>query len=150
MLAIGDQLPKVSAPNQDGKEIHLQDFIGNKLVVFFYPKAMTPGCTAEACNISENYETIQAEGYTVVGVSADSIEKQKKFHDKYQLKYDLLADEEKKVINAFGVWGVKKMYGREYEGIYRTTFLFNEKGECSEVIKKVKTKDATNQIVNTK
>ncbi len=147
MLEVGDKLPDVSAPNQDGKQIHLKDFIGKKLVVFFYPKAMTPGCTAEVCNINENYNRLLQNGYSVLGVSADSVEKQKKFHDKYELQYDLLADENKEVIHAFGVWGIKKMYGREYEGIYRSTFLFDENGNCVEVIKKVKTKEATSQIL---
>ncbi len=147
MLALGDSIPEVSAPNQDGKEINLKDFVGKKLVVFFYPKAMTPGCTAEACNLNENYDRLLAEGFEVLGVSADSVARQKKFHEKYDLQYDLLADEEKMVIKAFGVWGTKKMYGREYEGIFRTTFLFDEKGICSEVISKVKTKEATSQIL---
>ncbi len=147
MLAVGDQLPDVSAPNQDGAEIKLKSFEGKKLVVFFYPKALTPGCTAEVCNINDNYDRFLAQGFEVLGVSADSIDKQKKFHDKYDLQYDLLVDEDKKVINAFGVWGTKKMYGREYEGIYRTTFIFDEKSICTEVIQKVKTKEAANQIL---
>ncbi|TYP74952.1 thioredoxin-dependent thiol peroxidase [Aquimarina intermedia] len=146
-LKEGDKAPDFSALDQDGNTITLQDFKNKKLVVFFYPKASTPGCTAEACNLKDNYETFKAQGYEILGVSADSAKRQQNFKNKYELPYPLLADEEKEVINAFGVWGPKKFMGKEYEGIYRTTFVIDEKGIIEEVILKVKTKDHTAQIL---
>lgn len=147
MLQVGDKLPDLSAPNQDGEIIYLKQFIGQKLVVFFYPKANTSGCTLEVNSLNDNFSQFAQQGYQIIGVSADSVAQQKKFHDNNHLQFNLLADETKTIITAFGVWGKKKMYGREYEGIYRTTFLFDEKGICTEVIEKVKTKEAASQIL---
>ncbi|HEA28784.1 MAG TPA: thioredoxin-dependent thiol peroxidase, partial [Leeuwenhoekiella sp.] len=114
---------------------------------FFYPKASTPGCTAEACNLRDNYKTLQNAGYAILGVSADSQKKQTNFKEKYEFPFPLLADEDKKVIETFGVWGPKKFMGKEYEGINRTTFLIDEKGKVERVISKVKTKDHAAQIL---
>ena len=146
-LKIGDKAPDFKVINQDEKLISLDDFKGKKLVLFFYPKASTPGCTAEACNLNENYERLQAQGYEVLGVSADSPKRQSNFRNKYEFTYDLLADEEKEVINAYGVWGPKKFMGKEYDGIHRTTFIIDENGLITDVISKVKTKEHTNQIL---
>lgn len=146
-LQTGDQAPNFSAKDQDGNLHSLEDYKGKKLVVFFYPKASTPGCTAEACNLRDNYEALQEKGYELIGVSADSPRRQKNFQEKYDLPFPLLADESKEVIEAFGVWGPKKNFGREYEGIHRTTFLIDEEGKIEDVIKKVKTKDHAAQIL---
>lgn len=146
-LQTGDQAPNFSAKDQDGNLHSLEDYKGKKLVVFFYPKASTPGCTAEACNLRDNYEALQEKGYELLGVSADSPRRQKNFQEKYDLPFPLLADESKEVIEAFGVWGPKKNFGREYEGIHRTTFLIDEEGKIEDVIKKVKTKDHAAQIL---
>lgn len=146
-LNAGDKAPDFSAEDQDGNIINLSDFQGKKLVLFFYPKASTPGCTAEACNLRDNWEQFQKKGYEIVGVSADSKEKQKKFKEKYKLPFPLLADEDKKVINAFGVWGPKKFMGKEYDGIHRTTFVIDEEGNIEDVIGKVKTKEHAEQIL---
>ncbi|WP_108867216.1 thioredoxin-dependent thiol peroxidase [Aquimarina aquimarini] len=146
-LKIGDKAPDFTALDQEGNTITLADYKGKKLVVFFYPKASTPGCTAEACNLRDNYQTFQNQGYEVIGVSADSAKRQLNFKNKNELPYSLLADEDKKVIEAFGVWGPKKFMGREYDGIHRTTFVIDEKGIITEVIGKVKTKDHTAQIL---
>lgn len=146
-LKEGDKAPQFSAKDQDGNIHKLEDYKGKKLVVFFYPKASTPGCTAEACNLRDNWKQFQAEGYEILGVSADSEKRQQNFKNKYELPFPLLADEDKEVINAFGVWGPKKFMGKEYEGIHRTTFVIDEKGVISEVISKVKTKDHAAQIL---
>jgi len=146
-LKVGDKAPNFSALDQDGNTVTLDQYEGKKLVVFFYPKASTPGCTAEACNLKDNYQTFLAQGYDILGVSADSAKRQQNFKNKYELPYPLLADEDKKVIEAFGVWGPKKFMGKEYDGIHRTTFVIDEKGILSEVITKVKTKDHTAQIL---
>ena len=127
-LKIGDKAPAFSATDQHGKTIQLSDFKGKKVVLFFYPKASTPGCTVEACNLRDNYQTFLSKGYDVVGVSADSIKRQLNFSNKQELPYSLLADEEKTVIMAYGVWGPKKFMGREYDGIHRTTFVIDENG----------------------
>ncbi|WGK64189.1 thioredoxin-dependent thiol peroxidase [Croceiramulus getboli] len=148
MLKEGDQAPQFTAINQDGETVTMDDYQGKKLVVFFYPKASTPGCTAEACNLRDNYKTLQAQGYELLGVSADSPKRQKNFQEKYELPFPLLADEDRTVIEAFGVWGPKKFMGKEYDGIHRTTFLINAQGEIEEVIRKVKTKDHAAQILN--
>jgi peroxiredoxin Q/BCP len=126
----------------------LQDYLGKKLVLFFYPKASTPGCTAEACDLRDNYQTFLSRGYDVLGVSADSAKRQENFKNKYELPFPLLADEDKVVINAFGVWGPKKFMGKEYDGIHRTTFIINENGIINEVISKVKTKAHAEQILS--
>ena len=146
-LNIGDKAPDFTALDQDGNSITLGDFKGKKLVVFFYPKASTPGCTAEACNLNDNYERFKAKGYEILGVSADSAKRQANFKAKYNFKYPLLADEDKAVIEAFGVWGPKKFMGKTYDGIHRTTFVIDENGVLEDVITKVKTKAHTDQIL---
>ncbi|MGY6647614.1 thioredoxin-dependent thiol peroxidase [Wenyingzhuangia sp. IMCC45574] len=147
MLKVGDKAPNFEAVNQHGDTVKLSDFAGKKLVVFFYPKASTPGCTVEACNLRDNYQTFLAQNYEVIGVSADSIKRQSNFATKQELPFSLLADEDKKVIEAFGVWGPKKFMGKEYDGIHRTTFIIDENSEIIEVIAKVKTKEHTAQIL---
>ena len=139
-LKVGDAAPQFSAKDQDGNVHELSDYKGKKLVVFFYPKASTPGCTAEACNLRDNWEVFQEKGYEILGVSADSAKRQTNFKNKHELPFPLLADEDKEVINAFGVWGPKKFMGKEYDGIHRTTFIIDEEGKIEEVIGKVKTK----------
>ena len=147
-LKAGDNAPKFEAKDQDGNTIKLSDYSGKKAVLFFYPKASTPGCTAEACDLRDNYQTFLARGYDVLGVSADSAKRQANFKNKYELPFPLLADEDKEVIKAFGVWGPKKFMGKEYDGIHRTTFIIDENGVIEEVIAKVKTKAHTAQILN--
>ncbi len=146
-LKAGDKAPNFEALDQNGNTIKLSDFKGKKLVLFFYPKASTPGCTMEACNLRDNYQMFLAKGYDVLGVSADSAKRQQNFIEKNNLPYPLLADENKKVIAAYGVWGPKKFMGREFDGIHRVTFIINENGIIDEVITKVKTKEHTSQIL---
>lgn len=146
-LGKGDKAPHFSGTDQDGKIHKLQDYKGKKLVVFFYPKANTPGCTAEACDLRDNYERFQANNYELLGVSADSAKAQSKFRDKFEFPFPLLADEDKSVIQAFGVWGPKKFMGKEYDGIHRTTFVIDEDGVIEDVITDVKTKAHANQIL---
>ncbi|AUS06669.1 thioredoxin-dependent thiol peroxidase [Pseudotamlana carrageenivorans] len=146
-LKQGDTVPDFTSKDEQGREISLSDYKGKKLIVFFYPKASTPGCTNEACNLRDNYETLQAQGYELLGVSADSEKRQTNFKKKYNFPFPLLADEDKTVINAFGVWGPKKFMGREYDGIHRKTFLIDEQGVVERVIDKVKTKDHAAQIL---
>lgn len=147
MLKVGEHLPEFKAYNQDGETVNSKNFEGHKLVIFFFPKANTPGCTAEACNVNENYEFLQKQNFQVLGISADSIKNQKKFHEKYKFQYDLIADESKEICEKFGVWQLKKFMGREFMGIVRTTFVFDEKGFCTEVIEKVETKNHAAQIL---
>lgn len=146
-LKAGDKAPDFSAKDELGNTVSLSDYKGKKLVVFFYPKASTPGCTAEACNLNDNYDRFKAKGYDIVGVSADSAKRQSNFKNKYGFQYPLLADEDKSVIEAFGVWGPKKFMGREYDGIHRTTFVIDENGVIENVITKVKTKAHAEQIL---
>lgn len=146
-LKAGDKVPDFEVNDQDGNAIKLSDYKNKKLVVFFYPKASTPGCTAEACNLRDNYKELQTQGYEILGVSADSEKRQSNFKDKYEFPFPLLADTEKDVINAFGVWGNKKFMGKEYDGIHRKTFLITEDGVVERVIDKVKTKDHAAQIL---
>ncbi|MDO1500661.1 thioredoxin-dependent thiol peroxidase [Winogradskyella maritima] len=146
-LKAGDTAPNFEALDQDGNIIKLSDYKGKKLVLFFYPKASTPGCTAEACDLSDNYSRFTKQGYNILGVSADSQKRQSNFKNKYDFPYPLLADENKSVIEAFGVWGPKKFMGREYDGIHRTTFVIDENGKIEEVITKVKTKAHAEQIL---
>ncbi|WP_299889630.1 thioredoxin-dependent thiol peroxidase [uncultured Lacinutrix sp.] len=146
-LKQGDKVPNFTVNDQDGNAISLSDYKGKKLVVFFYPRANTPGCTAEACNLSDNYKLLQDKGYFILGVSADTEKKQSNFKNKFNFPYPLLADTEKEVINAFGVWGLKKFMGREFDGIHRKTFLIDENGVVEHVIDKVKTKDHAAQIL---
>ncbi|MBT4915851.1 MAG: thioredoxin-dependent thiol peroxidase [Formosa sp.] len=146
-LQIGDTAPNFQSFDEAGNSVSLADYNGKKLVLFFYPKASTPGCTAEACDLSDNYTRFTTLGYDVLGVSADSAKRQINFKKKYGLPYPLLADEDKSVINAFGVWGSKKFMGKVYDGIHRTTFVIDENGQIEDVILKVKTKDHTSQIL---
>ncbi|HBH06854.1 MAG TPA: thioredoxin-dependent thiol peroxidase [Flavobacteriales bacterium] len=146
-LKVGDVAPNFTGKNQDGKEIGSKDFAGKKIILYFYPKDMTPGCTAQACNLTENYAALLEKGYAVVGVSPDSESKHKKFIEKYNIPFDLIADEDLSVIKSFGVWGEKQMYGRKYEGVYRETFIIDEQGKIEEVITKVQTKDHSAQII---
>lgn len=147
-LKEGDKAFAFDALDQDGNRRTLADYNGKKLIVFFYPAASTPGCTAEACNLTDNYEALQKAGYEIVGVSADTASKQKKFQEKYSFPFPLLADTEKSVIQGFGVWGEKKFMGRTYDGIHRVTFLIDENGLISRVIDQVKTKDHAAQILD--
>jgi len=140
-------VPEFTATDQDGNSVSLSDYKGKKLVVFFYPKANTPGCTAEACNLRDHYKELQEAGYSLLGVSADSQKKQANFRDKYEFPFPLLADEDRSVIEAFGVWGPKKFMGREYDGIHRKTFIIDGSGTVERVIDKVKTKDHAAQIL---
>lgn len=147
MLKVGDKLPKFSGLNQDGKTVKSSDFKGEKLVVFFYPQANTPTCTVEACNLRDNYSELEKAGYKLLGISGDTVKKQKNFHTKYTLPYDVLADENREIIEKFGVWQEKKTFGKTYMGIVRTTFIFDEKGICVRVIDKLKSKEAAAQIL---
>ena len=147
MLKVGDQLPEFVSVNQDGETVNSQDFLGKRLVIFFYPKANTPGCIAEACDLNDNLAILKKEGYQLLGISADPVKNQKKFHEKFGFQYPLLADENRDVIEKFGVWQLKKFMGREFMGIVRTTFIFDENGICTRVIDKVKTKEAAKQIL---
>ena len=145
-LNIGDKAPDFIAKDQDGNTIQLRDFKGKKLVLFFYPKASTPGCTVAAKNLRDAYQDFLTQGYEVLGVSADSPKRQQNFKTKNELPYPLLADETKEVIEAYGVWGPKKFMGREYDGIHRTTFVIDKNGIIENIIKKVKTKAHAEQI----
>ncbi|SFN71434.1 peroxiredoxin Q/BCP [Algoriella xinjiangensis] len=147
MLKVGDKVPDFKGVDQDDNVISYQDYAGKKLVVFFYPKASTPGCTAEACDLRDNENALKAQGYHVIGVSADSVKRQKNFAEKNSLPFPLIADENHDVLNAFGVWGPKKFMGREFDGIHRTTFIIDENGIITDVIEKVKTKEHANQIL---
>lgn len=147
-LKAGDKVPHFTATDDSGNTISLTDYKGKKLIVFFYPRANTPGCTAEACNLRDHYTELQDKGYEIIGVSADSRKKQYNFKTKYQFPFPLLADEDKTVINAFGVWGPKKFMGREFDGIHRTTFLVDADGVVTHVITKVKTKDHAAQLLD--
>ncbi|RWX01565.1 thioredoxin-dependent thiol peroxidase [Flavobacterium cerinum] len=146
-LSKGDKAPDFSGVDQDGNTHALADYKGKKLVVFFYPKASTPGCTAEACDLRDNFERFKANNYELLGVSADDQKKQAKFKEKYNLPFPLLADVDKTVINAFGVWGPKKFMGRLFDGINRTTFVIDENGIIDEVITAVKTKAHADQLL---
>jgi peroxiredoxin Q/BCP len=146
-LQVGDQLPYFSTTDEEGNKIESTDMLGSKSVIFFYPKANTPGCTAEACNLRDHYVLLKEKGYRLYGVSADGQQKQKNFKDKFNFPFPLLADEDKAVIDAFGVWGPKKFMGKEYDGIHRMTFIVDETGKVQRVISKVKTKDHAAQIL---
>jgi peroxiredoxin Q/BCP len=146
-LKQGDAAPNFSGVDQDGQAVSLSDYSGKKLVLYFYPKDDTPGCTAEACSLRDNYDKLKSSGYEVLGVSTDPVKSHKKFVDKYSLPFRLLSDTEKTVSEAFGVYGLKKFMGKEYMGINRTTFLIDEKGIITEVIAKVDTKKHAEQIL---
>ena len=146
-LNIGDKAPEINAIDQNGNQITLDQYKGKKVVLYFYPKDMTPGCTAQSCNLSDNYTLLQKNGYDVIGVSCDSIKRHQKFIEKHSLPFNLISDEDQKVVNDYGVWQLKKFMGREYMGIVRTTFLIDENGKIENIIEKVNTKDHTSQIV---
>ena len=146
-LQVGEKVPDFSVSDDKGNIHQLSDYKGQKLVVFFYPKANTPGCTAEACDLRDHYKELQDAGFALLGVSADSEKKQQNFSEKYNFPFPLIADEDKQVINAFGVWGPKKFMGREYDGIHRMTFIIDENGVVERVIEKVKTKAHAAQIL---
>jgi peroxiredoxin Q/BCP len=146
-IEVGSKAPEISGVDQDGKAVSLADYKGKKLILYFYPKDLTPGCTTESCNFRDHYQDLTDKGFDVLGVSADDEKKHQKFIEKHELPFRLLADVDKKVINAYGVWGPKKFMGREYDGIHRTTFLINEEGNIQLIIPKVKTKESTEQIL---
>lgn len=146
-LQVGDKAPDFKVNNELGKEMSLADFSAKKLVLYFYPKDSTPGCTVESCNLRDHYEELKKKGFEVLGVSADDEASHQKFIAKHQLPFRLLADTEKEVLNAYGVWGPKKFMGRTFDGIHRTTFVINEQGKIERVFTKVKTKTHTEQIL---
>jgi len=146
-LKVGEKVSSFTVNDHLGNPHSLEDYTGSKVVVFFYPKASTPGCTAEACDLRDHYKELKDAGYVLLGVSADTEKKQKAFVDKFDFPFPLLADTEKKIIEAFGVWGPKKFMGKEYEGIHRMTFILNESGVVERVIDKVKTKEHAAQIL---
>lgn len=143
----GVKAPDFTGKNQNGEEISLSQFKGKKVILFFYPKDNTPGCTAEACNLGENYDDLISKGFEVIGVSPDSEASHQKFKEKFNLPYNLIADTEKEVLKLYGAWGLKKMYGKEYEGVLRTTYIIDEEGNVQKVFKKVQTKEHTQQIL---
>lgn len=148
-LKIGDKAPEILGINQDGVEVKLSDFSGKKLALYFYPKDSTPGCTAQACSLRDNYSALQAKGYAILGVSADSVSSHKKFIAKQQLPFQLIADVDLKLSEQFGTWGEKSMYGRTYMGMFRTTFIIDENGCVERIIepKQVNTKNHAEQII---
>ena len=148
-MNVGDKAPEILGINEKGEEIRLSNYKGKKLVLYFYPKDSTSGCTAQACNLRENYDALRQAGYEVVGVSVDSEKSHQKFIEKNSLPFPLIADTDKKLVEQFGVWGEKSMYGRKYMGTFRTTFIINEEGIVERIIgpKEVKTKDHAAQIL---
>tara|TARA_B110000881_G_scaffold181813_1_gene168327 strand:+ start:426 stop:872 length:447 start_codon:yes stop_codon:yes gene_type:complete len=146
-LKIGDKAPEFESINQKGDKIKLSNYIGKKVVLYFYPRDNTPGCTAQACNLKDNFNTLKKNGFTILGVSKDSSKSHQKFIDKFNLPFDLIADEDQSVHNKYGTWVKKSMYGRKYMGTIRWTFLIDVNGNIENIIQKVKTKDHTNQIV---
>ena len=149
-MNIGDKAPEILGKDEQGRDIRLSDYKGRKLVLYFYPKDNTSGCTAEACSLRDSYGELQGRGYEVVGVSKDSAASHVKFKEKYQLPFPLIADTEKKLVEQFGVWGEKSMYGRKYFGTFRTTFIINEEGVIEQIFagKQVKTKEHASQIID--
>lgn len=143
----GDKAPDFAAPDQDGKTIRLSDYKGKKVILYFYPKDDTPGCTAQACNLRDNYDTLLKAGYIVLGVSSDDEKSHRKFIDKYSLPFPLIADTDKAINEAYGVWAEKNNFGKTYMGTVRTTFVIDEEGKISEIIAKVDTKNHTEQII---
>jgi len=144
----GDKAPIFKGLNQDENTICLTDFSGQKVILYFYPKDNTPGCTAESCNLSENYDELTEKGFVVIGVSPDSIASHQKFIAKHSLRFNLIADIEKEILQQYNAWGLKKLYGREYMGVLRKTFVIDENGTILKIIEKVKTKDHTKQILS--
>jgi len=150
MLKVGDKAPDFTVNDQDGVPVKLSDLRGSKVVLYFYPRDMTPGCTAEACNLRDNYRTMKKKGYEVLGVSTDSEKSHRKFIEKEKLPFRLLADTEKAVHNAYGTWVEKSMYGRKYMGTARITFVIDKNGVIEDIIEKVNTKDHVSQILDSK
>jgi thioredoxin-dependent peroxiredoxin len=146
-LKVGDIAPDFTAKNQEGQTISLSGYKGKKVVLYFYPKDDTPGCTAEACNLRDNYSDLLNRGYEVIGVSPDNEKSHVKFKSKYNLPFNLIADAEKSILKSYGAWGLKSMYGKEYEGVLRTTYIIGEDGKIEKVITKVDTKEHTRQIL---
>jgi len=147
-LKEGDKAPSFESTDQDGNKVKLSDFTGKKVVLYFYPKDDTPGCTAEACNLRDNYAQFTSKGYEILGVSSDSEKSHQKFIDKYELPFRLLADVDKSIHESYGTWIEKSMYGRKYMGTARVTFVIDEKGIIEKIIEKVKTQDHTTQILD--
>jgi thioredoxin-dependent peroxiredoxin len=147
LIKVGDPAPDFKAKDQYGKEISLSQFKGKKIILYFYPKDNTPGCTAEACNLRDNYASLTSKGFVVIGVSADSAASHAKFQAKFELPFFLIPDEEKKIIISYNAWGEKKLYGKNYEGILRKTYIIDEKSRILKIIEKVKTNDHTSQIL---
>jgi len=145
-LSKGDKAPEFHGLNQNNVNVSLDTFKGKKLILYFYPKDNTPGCTAESCNLNDNYQAWLAKGYEVVGVSPDSVASHKKFADKFKFGFNLIADTEKEMLQAYGVWGEKSMYGKKYMGVLRTTFVIDENGIIAEIFEKVDTTNHTDQI----
>lgn len=146
-LLVGDKAPDFSALNENGETVSLSSYTGKKVILYFYPKDMTPGCTAQSCNLGENYTLLKEKGFEIIGVSPDPAKRHLKFIEKYDLPFTLLADEDRTVLEAYNVWGLKKFMGKEYDGVHRTTFVIDEKGIIEKIFLKVKTKDHTNQIL---
>ncbi len=147
-LKVGDKVPEFKVLDNEGREVRLSDYKGKKLIIFFYPRANTPSCTIEACNLRDNYVELQANGYDILGVSADTVKKQNNFSKKYKFPFRLLADVNHSLLSIFGVWGPKKFMGRKYDGIHRITFVINEEGVVSKVVDNVKTKDHAAQLLD--
>lgn len=147
-LEAGQAAPEFNGQIQDGSEVSLSDYKGNKLILYFYPKDDTPGCTKEACSLRDGFDVLKDQGFKILGVSPDNLKKHNKFIDKYNLPFDLLADEDKSTMQAYEVWGPKKFMGRKYDGVHRTTFVIDEEGNIEHVVKKVKTKDHAQQILD--
>lgn len=148
MIENGQKAPDFSAHDQHGNIVSQSDFKGKKLVIYFYPKDDTPGCTKEACSLRDNYNQLLKEGFAIIGVSPDSVASHMKFVEKYNLPFQLLSDTDLKITKAYGAWGEKNMYGKKYEGLLRTTFIIDESGVIETVIKKVKTDDHATQILS--
>jgi peroxiredoxin Q/BCP len=147
-LAEGMKAPDFSGKDQSGNAISLKDLQGRKVILYFYPKDNTPGCTTESCNLKDNYRELIKKGFEVIGVSADSEKSHQNFIDKYNLPFNLISDSGKEILKAYGAWGLKKLYGKEYEGILRKTFIIDEQGVILKIINKVDTKNHTNQILD--
>ena len=145
-LEIGQKAPAMTAKNQNGESISLSDFIGTKVILYFYPKDNTPGCTTEACNFRDNYQSLKKDGFEIIGVSIDGEASHQKFINKHELPFQLLVDEDQKIVNDYGVWVEKNMYGKKYMGTARTTFVIDEQGNIAHIIKKVDNKNASQQI----
>ena len=148
-LKTGDKAPEIKAKDQDGNKVTLKNFKGKKVILYFYPKDNTPGCTLESCNLRDNYKELQDRGYEVLGVSVDNEKSHQKFISRFKLPFKLIADTDKKVVNDYGVWGEKNFMGRTYNGIYRTTFIISEEGVIEDIITKVKTTGHARQIMKT-